>query len=85
MLSNDKPSAIFKLGGMKLQTRSLDVLMDDTAGTFEATKGTVAQLGISIEPMEDVQRQADAAVSTSMAVVKPMTQQEMSLKLMESI
>ena len=85
MLSNDKPSAIFKLGGMKSQTRSLDVLMDDTAGAFEATKGTVAQLGISIEPMEDVQRQADAAVSTSMAVVKPMTQQEMSLKLMESI
>jgi hypothetical protein len=84
ILSNDKPSAIFKLGGMKSQARSLDVLMDDSVGAFEATKGTVAQLGISIEPLEEVQRQADAASSTSMAVVKPVNQQELSVKLIES-
>ncbi|KAI8913396.1 C11orf73, partial [Gorgonomyces haynaldii] len=50
MLSNDKPSAIFKLGGLK-ELKSSDMLTED-----EIPK--TAQLGISIEPIDQVMQQA---------------------------
>ena len=65
----------------------MDVLMDDSTGAFQATKGTVAQLGISIEPMVDVQKQADAYMQerASMALVKAAgSTQDMGVKLIES-
>ncbi|KAI8923349.1 hypothetical protein BC831DRAFT_38367 [Entophlyctis helioformis] len=62
MLSNEKPSAIFKLGGKKTVSKSMDALMDDTsepsfAAPFAAQASASAQLGISIEPIETVMAQ----------------------------
>ncbi|KAL2916615.1 hypothetical protein HK105_203727 [Polyrhizophydium stewartii] len=65
-LSNEKPSAIFRLGGKKapLQPgKSMDTLMDDASGDaapFAMGTGgptAAAQLGISIEPVESVMAQ----------------------------
>ncbi|KAJ3099591.1 hypothetical protein HDU97_002939 [Phlyctochytrium planicorne] len=52
MLSNEKPSAVFKLGGRKdanVSTIALDTMMDDTT-----EPPITASLGISIEPQETV-------------------------------
>ncbi|TPX33546.1 hypothetical protein SeMB42_g07455 [Synchytrium endobioticum] len=64
MISNEKPSAIFKLGGKEWfqshmavsnQSSSTDLMVDDTATMSSATNVSItAQLGISVEPMESV-------------------------------
>lgn len=83
ILTNDKPSAIFKLGGNK--TKSQDISMDDNLA-FQPTTGFVAQLGISIEPLEEVMRQQQVFnQSKSTALVKVVdNQQDYGLKLIES-
>eukprot|EP00842_Homolaphlyctis_polyrhiza_P005228 jgi/Hompol1/5706/HPOL_001107-RA len=58
-ISNEKPSAIFRLGGKKSITgKSMDALMDDTdQSPFAAVPTVSAQLGISIEPIQTVMAQ----------------------------
>ncbi|KAJ3302675.1 hypothetical protein HDV03_004795 [Kappamyces sp. JEL0829] len=68
ILTNDKPSAIFKLGGSKSASsgysKSMDDLMEEDKNPFQGSGAicrnsnsvvdTVAQLGISIEPIATV-------------------------------
>ncbi|KAK6094291.1 hypothetical protein MT418_005361 [Batrachochytrium dendrobatidis] len=81
-ISNEKPSAIFKLGGKKSTTisKSMDTLMDDSdSSPFSNVSTIVAKLGISIEPIDQVMAQVStlpsgshslsADLDTSMAVV----------------
>lgn len=53
MISNDKPSAIFKLGGKKALS-NIASSMDDMDEAFAPSSNLVAQLGISIEPIDVV-------------------------------
>ena len=68
MISNEKPSAIFKLGGKEWfqshvtssqQTPTNDLMIDD--GVIPATNipSITAQLGISVEPLESVIAQVE--------------------------
>ncbi|KAH6568633.1 hypothetical protein BASA50_000406 [Batrachochytrium salamandrivorans] len=57
-ISNEKPSAIFKLGGKRAipQIKPMDSTMEDTEviSPFAAMPTVIAQLGISIEPIQNV-------------------------------
>jgi hypothetical protein len=62
ILTNEKPSAIFKLGGSKTSSgysKSMDDLMEDDRSSYPGSE-TVAQLGISIEPIVNVQQAYEA-------------------------
>lgn len=61
-LSNEKPSAIFKLGGTK-STSSTTFLNSNNSGTTQGNQMNliVAQLGISIEPVQQVMVQCSPA------------------------
>jgi hypothetical protein len=88
ILSNEKPSAIFKLGGTKNQSRSVDNLMEED-GPFQATSQTIAQIGISIEPIATVvsmQTASQAATSNQLVLRSSVTDSpQLALKLLESI
>ncbi|KAJ3361493.1 hypothetical protein GGF32_007251 [Allomyces javanicus] len=62
-LSNDKPSAMFRLAGLRPATRSSDgddMMMDASNDGNAPAAGPPAMLGISIEPVDVVQAQLAA-------------------------
>lgn len=74
VLTNEKPSAIFKLSGQKSLNKSTDMLLDEDPA-FVATTSAVAQLGISIEPIQSVlsQQEMSSRRSSSQLVLKSST------------
>ncbi|KAI9099293.1 hypothetical protein DFS34DRAFT_617070 [Phlyctochytrium arcticum] len=84
MLSNEKPSAIFKLGGSKSSVASLftHTSSSDSMDSMSSTPATLitpavaagipAQLGISVEPIEVVMAQvAQLGTGTANGAAKP--------------
>jgi protein Hikeshi len=86
ILTNEKPSAIFKLGGTKNQFKSADNLMEED-GPFLATSETIAQIGISVEPISSVLAMQTANTSSSNQLVLRSSVIDMphtAMKLLES-
>jgi len=71
MLSNDKPSAIFRLRGTFTPNATTVTQNAFTSGlqNVNATSNVMAVLGLSIEPLEQIQAQVSSLPS---ALVKPM-------------
>ncbi|KAI9017385.1 hypothetical protein BC832DRAFT_22303 [Gaertneriomyces semiglobifer] len=65
MISNEKPSAIFKLGGKKVTSAfaagNEDAMQEETLISPGVAAMAPAQLGISIEPVQVVQAQVEVA------------------------
>jgi hypothetical protein len=86
ILTNEKPSAIFKISGNKNAYKSMDELMDED-GPFQAsTSQTVAQIGISIEPIQNVVATQQSHVNLVVVrnTINPSPNQ-IATKLLESI
>jgi hypothetical protein len=88
ILTNEKPSAIFKLGQKSLNKSSEMLLDEDPA--FVATTTAVAQLGISIEPIQNVlsqQEMSSRRSSSSQLVLKsnPNTYAQIAVKLLQGL
>ncbi|EJU01675.1 DUF775-domain-containing protein [Dacryopinax primogenitus] len=81
MLSNQKPSAIFRLRGIlpgQSSATDTDMGMDDETGvsaTSNSSAGDMAQIGLSIEPLDQVQQQvaslSNVSTSKSLVPVRP--------------
>ena len=80
-LSNEKPSAIFRLRGTFSSSTSYAAF--DTMNAFAQTPSTssdvTAMLGISIEPLHQIQPQIDALHSSTTAIAKPVLAQNPAL------
>ncbi|TPX58824.1 hypothetical protein SpCBS45565_g07897 [Spizellomyces sp. 'palustris'] len=94
MLSNEKPSAIFKLGGSKSVASTAfsgsDVMMDDTLVTPGVAATIPAQLGISVEPIDVVMAQvsrlqpSSSGPATSGALLKSVDPAQLVTKILEN-
>ena len=97
ILTNEKPSAIFKLGGgrgksdsaARMPSKSTDDLMEEDYGPFAATVETIAQIGISIEPLDQVLQAQEAhnaknGMSLSLHQTFP-TNTDIAHRLLESV
>lgn len=62
-LKNDKPSAIYRIKGLTQQNTSSNTVMGSASGL--SSRLNSAAIGISIESIEDVNRQMDALSSRS--------------------
>ncbi|KAI8619075.1 hypothetical protein BC830DRAFT_1105861 [Chytriomyces sp. MP71] len=66
LLSNEKPSAVFKLGQRQSNAPSGDAMMDDSNGNLLNVEPPItASLGISIEPIDFCMRAVETAKSDS--------------------
>ncbi|KAJ3325435.1 hypothetical protein HDV06_004294 [Boothiomyces sp. JEL0866] len=84
ILTNEKPSAIFKLGGTK-HLKSTDMLVDESP--FDSSSKIVAQIGISIEPLENVlaqQRQRSESNQLALRNNPHFDTQSITSKILES-
>ncbi|KAJ3063658.1 hypothetical protein HDU98_000542 [Podochytrium sp. JEL0797] len=101
LLSNEKPSAVFKLGqrqSASTNSAAGDSMMEDSTNNLANEPPITAQLGISIEPLEACLRAVEASKSgmdssmgqsgSDLALVKPgmlTDPQLIGSKLMESL
>ncbi|TPX61612.1 hypothetical protein PhCBS80983_g01007 [Powellomyces hirtus] len=94
MLSNEKPSAIFRLGGNKTVASAFinsNGMVDDTLMTPGVLATFPAKLGISVEPVEVVAAQISQMPSpaktaaTSSALVKNVDPLQLTTKILESL
>ncbi|KZT52593.1 DUF775-domain-containing protein [Calocera cornea HHB12733] len=75
MLSNQKPSAIFRVRGIlpgQSSQSNGDMGMDDETGAAAANSSSVgdtAQIGLSMEPIDQVQQQVASITSSSKSLV----------------
>ncbi|KAL0581687.1 hypothetical protein V5O48_000393 [Marasmius crinis-equi] len=81
MLSNEKPSAIFRLRGTFSSSTSYAAFDAMETQTTSSPSDVTAMLGISIEPLQQIQPQIDALHPsvTALAVAKPSITQNPSL------
>ncbi|KAF9269504.1 DUF775-domain-containing protein [Marasmius fiardii PR-910] len=79
MLSNDKPSAIFRLRGTFSSSTSYRAFDAMDTSTQANSTDVVAMLGISIETLQQIQPQIDALHSSVSTVAKPSLSQNPTL------
>ncbi|KAL0071193.1 hypothetical protein AAF712_001758 [Marasmius tenuissimus] len=81
MLSNEKPSAIFRLRGTFSSSTNYAAFdaMDTSSQTPSSSSDVTAMLGISIEPLHQIQPQIDTLHSAVTTVAKPSLAQNPAL------